>query len=131
MVWYSYAMVCYFYAMLWDIKNDMIWYAIVWYGMICYAMLWYLSKRSFFHRRVLLSDVQVFLYKNTLQIILPLNVVYFFITTYNYLIWLYLRILFWGFARFLEIIFKLKKLISFDLPLFTKRSIFILLSFRK
>ena len=47
-----YDMIWYFYAMLSDIKNDMIWYAIVWYGILWYAMLWDLSKRSIFHRRV-------------------------------------------------------------------------------
>ena len=38
MVWYSYAMILYFYAMLWDIKK---WYDMLSYDMVCYAMLCY------------------------------------------------------------------------------------------
>ena len=40
MVWYSNAMICYFYAILWDIQKwfDMICYRMVWYAMLCFAM---------------------------------------------------------------------------------------------
>ena len=51
-IWYSYAMVCYFNAMLEDACLKMIWYGMLSYGMPCYAKLWDLSKRSFFHSRV-------------------------------------------------------------------------------
>ena len=38
---------------------------------------------------------------------------------------LFAEIFFFGFARFLEIIFKLRKLIAFDLPLYSKNPILI------
>ena len=63
MVWYSYAMVCYFCAMLWDIQK---WYYMICNRMVCYAMLWDLSKPFFFHTFCILnSDLQVFLYTKT------------------------------------------------------------------
>ena len=55
----------------------MIWYAIVWYGMVWYALLCYeieVKVPSFteeFHLFCILnSDLQVFLYKNTLHAVL-------------------------------------------------------------
>ena len=69
-------------------KNDMIWYTIVWY-----AMLWDLSKRS---QKSSIFKVWftglISSYKSTFVIVLHIyTYVFFLITTYNNLIWLYIR----------------------------------------
>ena len=68
------------YAILWDIQNDMIWNGFVWYGMLCCAMrfeeTFLLSQKSSIYFEFLTLNLQVFLHKNTLLIILHVKRLY-------------------------------------------------------
>ena len=119
MIWYGMVFVCYgmlflCYAMRY---SKMIWYGMLSYGMVCYfyAMLWDLSKRSFFYRRVPFIlhfktlFYRFFFYKNTLLIILHVKRLY---SSWYKLINTWFDFIcgkkgFFWFSRFLEIIFKL------------------------
>ena len=78
MVWYLYAMICYFCAMLWDIKkwHDMVCYRMAWYGMLCFEI--WVNVPSFTEELHLFCIFQLrftdfSLYKNTLLIILDVK----------------------------------------------------------